>query len=376
MSRAPLAVPAVIVHDWFAGYHGSDRVVETLRSCLFAPEFEPDVMTFHAEHDLIPPALAAAIVAESRLARLPGVRQRGHDNGRWRYLLPYMPRWFGRLDLDRYDLVLSSAHACAAGVHKRPGAVHVCYCHAPMRYAWNPEIDDRRAGPLASRMLRLLARRMRAADRRASRLPDVYVANSTAVQERIQRFYGRDSTVVHPPVDTAAIAPGPERRSGFLWVHRLVPYKQPLLVAESFRGLDSRLTMVGVGPLEGELRASLPENVELRGWVDRDELVELYRGAEGFIHVGEEDFGISMVEALAAGTPVIGLARGGATDIVRDGIDGLLIDDADRASLRAAISGIHGRDWDRGALSDRAREFSTERFVERMRAIIDPLLAG
>lgn len=376
MSRAPLAVPAVIVHDWFAGYHGSDRVVETLRSRLFAPEFAPDVMTFHAEHALIPPALAAAIVAESRLAALPGLRQRGHDNGRWRYLLPYMPRWFGRLDLDRYDLVLSSAHACAAGVHKRPGAVHVCYCHAPMRYAWNPEIDDRRAGPLASQLLRLLARRMRAADRRASRLPDVYIANSTAVQERIRRFYGRESTVVHPPVDTAAIAPGPERRSGFLWVHRLVPYKQPLLVAESFRGLDARLTMVGVGPLEAELRASLPDNVELRGWVDRDELVELYRGAEGFIHVGEEDFGISMVEALAAGTPVVGLARGGATDIVRDGIDGLLIDDADLASLRTAIAGIRARDWNRGVLSDRAREFSTERFVERMRAIIDPLLAG
>ncbi|MBA2764115.1 MAG: glycosyltransferase, partial [Thermoleophilaceae bacterium] len=276
MSPEPLAVPGVIVHDWFAGYHGSDRVVETLRSRLFAPEFTPDVMTFHAEHDLLPPALTAAIVAESRLAALPGLRQRGHDNGRWRYLLPYMPRWFARLDLDRYDLVLSSSHACAAGVHKRPGAVHVCYCHAPMRYAWSPEIDDRRAGPVAERALRLLARRMRAADRRASRLPDVYVANSTAVQERIRRFYGRESTVVHPPVDTAAITLGSEQRSGFLWVHRLVPYKQPLLVAEAFRGLDARLTMVGVGPLEAELQASLPDNVELRGWVERDELIGLY----------------------------------------------------------------------------------------------------
>jgi len=229
---------------------------------------------------------------------------------------------------------------------------------------------------VAERVLRLLARRMRAADRRASRLPDVYVANSTAVQERIRRFYGRESTVVHPPVDTAAITLGSERRSGFLWVHRLVPYKQPLLVAEAFRGLDTRLTMVGVGPLEAELRASLPDNVELRGWVERDELIGLYQGAEGFIHIGEEDFGISMVEALAAGTPVIGLARGGATDIVRDGIDGMLIEDTDIASVRRAIAELRARDWDRQALSDRAGDFSTERFVERMRAVVDPLLAG
>ncbi len=129
---------AAIVHDWFQGYHGSERVVEAMRTGLFPAEASPDVLTFHAAHELLPPGLSSAIVQESRLASLPGIRQRGHDPGRWRYLLPYMPRYFAQLDLSPYDLVISSSHACAAMVRPRPEALHVCYCHTPMRYAWTP----------------------------------------------------------------------------------------------------------------------------------------------------------------------------------------------------------------------------------------------
>jgi glycosyltransferase involved in cell wall biosynthesis len=149
-------------------------------------------------------------------------------------------------------------------------------------------------------------------------------------------------------------------------VHRLVHYKRPDLVVEAFRDLPYRLTMVGVGPMETELRKNLPANVELRSWVAREELVRLYEQAGGFIHVGEEDFGITMVEALAAGTPVIALDRGGARDIVRDGEDGVLLGTDDADALRAAVRQIARMRSDPEALAARAAEFSRARFLEEL----------
>src|SRR5207253_7593144 len=161
----------------------------------------------------------------------------------------------------------------------------------------------------------------------------------TAVRDRIRRFYGRDATVVPPPVDVAAFDPTkPREGDHFLWVHRLVAYKRPQIVAEAFRGLPYTLTMVGVGPLEHELRAGLPPNVELLSWLDRPELVDRFERAAGFLHVGEEDFGISMVEALAAGAPVIALDKGGAKDIVRPGVDGVLLPEVTVDAIRSAVA--------------------------------------
>jgi len=366
-------VRSAIVHDWFQGFHGSERVVETMRAGLFAPDSRPDVFTFHAAHSLLPPELDAAIVKESRLASLPGVRQRGHDPGRWRWLLPYMPSYFERIELEGYDLVISSSHACAVNVRPPAGATHLCYCYTPMRYAWMPETDRERVRGVKGTALRLAARRLRRTDLRASRRPDAYVAISNAVRERIERFYGREAAVIHPPVDVDDFEPRASSGGHFLWVHRLVSYKRPELVAEAFRGLPHRLTMVGVGPLEPALKAMLPGNVELRGWVSRAELIELYAHASGFIHVAEEDFGITMVEALAAGTPVLALNRGGARDIVRDGIDGTLVEHPQVGAIRAGVERLASHEWDASNLRERASEFSRERFLERMSAVIADL---
>jgi glycosyltransferase involved in cell wall biosynthesis len=142
-------------------------------------------------------------------------------------------------------------------------------------------------------------------------------------------------------------------------------------VVEAFRDLPYRLTMVGVGPAEAGLRRNLPPNVELLPWLSREELARLFERSGGFLHVGEEDFGISMVEALAAGTPVIGLARGGAVDIVRDGVDGVLVQDADPASVREAVKRVATMTWDPDALAARAQQFSRARFVSRLREYID-----
>jgi glycosyltransferase involved in cell wall biosynthesis len=358
------------VHDWFQGFHGSERVVEAMRTGVF--DEAADVFTFHAERDMLPASLARAIVRESRVARLPGVR----DAGRWRYLLPYMPIYFAHLDLSEYDVVVSSSHACALHVRPPAAAAHVCYCYTPIRYVWLPETDERRLSSAASLTLRATAPWFRRRDRRAARRPDSFVAISTAVAERIRRFYGREATVIHPPVDVSDFRhDAPKDRDRFLWVGRLVPYKRPGLVLEAFRSLPYRLTIVGEGPLEAELRASLPENVELLGWQSREQLADLFAGAGGFIHVGEEDFGISMVEALAAGTPVIANSRGGARDIVRDGVDGRLVEDVSVASVRRAVEEIRAGEWDADALRERAESFSRPKFVRRFGAHVADVVA-
>jgi glycosyltransferase involved in cell wall biosynthesis len=367
LRRVLLDEPTAIVHDWFQGMHGSERLVDAMRTGLFPPGRGVDILTFAAARDVIPRQLAERIVRESRLAQLPGLRQTGRRAARWRYLLPYMPHYFSSLDLAGYDIVISSSHACAVNVRPPNGALHVCYCHTPMRYAWLPATDGGRVGGLGGLGLRILRRPLQRTDLEASRRPHAYAANSTAVRDRIRAFYGRDATVIHPPVEVGDFDPSLEKEPGeFLWVHRLVAYKHPELVAEAFRNLPFRLTMVGVGPLERRLRRRLPPNVRLCNWVPRDELARLYGRASGFIHAGEEDFGITMVEALAAGTPVVALDAGGAKDIVRNGVDGVLVDRADVRELRAAIHLAAEATWDPRELHSRALEFSTQRFLTRM----------
>jgi glycosyltransferase involved in cell wall biosynthesis len=239
-----------------------------------------------------------------------------------------------------------------------------------------PATDERQLGRFGGFVFARFRAWLQKVDFEAAQQPDAYLAISTAVQDRIRRFYGRDSVVVGAPVDVDDIIPTDAKdESMFLWVHRLVTYKRPEVVVDAFRDLPYRLTMVGIGPLEQMLRARLPANVELRSWVSRDELVRLYEQAAGFIHVGEEDFGITMVEALAAGTPVIALDRGGAPDIVRPGIDGVLIDQPDSGLLRDAVAKVATTAWDTAALAEQARSFSRERFVDRFLAQVQTVAA-
>lgn len=351
-----------LLHDWFQGMYGSERVVEALFSGLFPPESRPDVYTFQSLDERLPAELAERIVKRSRLSTLPGLR-----GGRWRYLLPYMPAYFRNLPLEDYELVIASSHSVAVQARVHPRTPYVCYCHTPMRYAWLQELDRR--GKSKDLWLRALAPWLRRVDRKAAQRPTSYVANSETVRQRIKLFYGRDATVINPPVDVSEFRPtAPSDPGHFLWVHRLVDYKRPLQVAEAFRRLPYRLTMVGIGSLRAELEAIAPPNVTVRGWLSRSDLVRLYEDAAGFIHVGEEDFGITMVEALAAGTPVIALNRGGAAEIVRDGTDGVLVEAPDVGTLESAIDRVATTTWEPSELARRAVGFSRERFLAAFRS--------
>ncbi|MFO1413403.1 MAG: glycosyltransferase [Burkholderiales bacterium] len=312
-----------VVHDWLDTWGGGENVLaEILRLYPDADlyslvDFMPDDLRVR---------LAGRHARTTFLQRVPGARRR------FRLLLPLFPRAIESLDLSAYDLVLSSSHAVAKGVRTHPHQLHVCYCHTPMRYAW-----DMRAQYLGQRGLATGLRgaavnrvldRLRDWDRAASARVTHFIANSAFVQARIARCYGREAAVIHPPVDTEAFTPAtpppplPER-SYYLAASRWVPYKRLDLVVEAFRALPQlRLVVAGDGPDLPPVRSHAPSNVEFAGQVTRERMRELLRGARGFVFAALEDFGILPVEAQACGTPVIAFGEGGARETVVEGVTG------------------------------------------------------
>ncbi len=352
-----------IAHEWLVRYAGSERVVEqirnafpdaVLRSTIVAPERLPASM-----HD-----------AESTfLQRIPGAA----DHHEW--LLPLMPlAWHQLAPLDDVDAVVSSSHACVRSVRIAPGIPHLCYCHTPMRYAWDFASEQQRFPRPIRPVARVVMPAVRRWDRRTAQRVTAFVANSSAVAARIRRFYGRSADVIHPPVETDYFTPGTGARDGFLYVGRLVGYKRPDLAVECFRDLPHRLTVIGEGHLEAELRATAPPNVTFVSSVSKAELRAHYRAAQALIYPADEDFGITMAEAQACGTPVIGLRAGGALDIVREPETGFLAATADVGALRTLIRRAAVTDFDHDAISAAADRFSAQRFRARMLEAVDTLL--
>ncbi len=353
-----------VVHDWLTIPGGSEDVVIELL------ELFPQAELFTTVYD---PRPWPAIITErpvhaSFLNRIPTATRN------YPKLLPLMSRAFESFDLSGFDLVLSSSHANAKNVHTPPGTLHVCYCHTPMRYAWEPEfLAGEEIGRTTRLLLPPLLGWLRRTDLAGARRPDVLVANSAHVAARIRRFYGREAHVVHAPVDVDHYL-GIERRPAddpfYLVFGRVVPYKRVDLALAGAALAGRRVKVAGGGRALEAARASAGPNAELLGRVSDDERDALFASARALLFPGEEDFGIVPVEAQAAGLPVIAYGVGGARETVRDGATGVLFEPQTAAALAAAIDRFESLELDPRAPRENARAFGRARFRAEMAAVI------
>ncbi len=344
-----------VVHDWLNGMRGGEKVLEEILPLV--PD--PTIFTLFHVPGSVSPEIERFPIRASFLNRLPFARRR------YREYLPLFPRAVESFDLSGFDLVVSSSHCVAKGAQAPEGVPHLCYCHTPVRYAWD-QFDDyfpRATTPLF-RLKKIVIDRLRAWDRATAGRPTRYLANSSAVADRIRRHYGRSSEVVPPPVDVEFFQGSPKSREPFLLaVGSLVPYKRHDVAIEAARRLGRPLVLVGKGPEERRLRALASPSVQILADLDRESLRDLYWRCFAFVQPGEEDFGISLVEAAACGAPAAALDRGGARDTVSDGVSGVLYAEPGPDGLVRAVGEIAGRDFDYTAVRAAALPFARERFA-------------
>ncbi len=350
-----------LVHDYLNQYGGAERVLEALHDIV------PDAPVYTSIYD------AAAMPAQYRdwdirttwMQALPLWRRFFRH-----YFLLY-PKAFESIPLQQYQLIISSSSAYAKGVIPAPGAVHICYCHTPMRFAWQTDqyiAREQIRGPIKV-IMQFLLRYLREWDVRSAPRVTHYIANSRVVAERIRTHYQREATIIPPPVD---LAPFQNIPAGdyLLTGGRLVPYKRIDLAIQACSALGVPLVVFGDGRDKAELMAMAGPTVRFVGRVSEAERLELFAGARGFLFPGEEDFGITPLEAMAAGRPVLAYRAGGALDTVIPDQTGVFFDTQTVDAVQAGITQLMGRTWDAQRIRHHAEQFSRERFIERMQAVI------
>lgn len=342
-----------VVHDWLTGMRGGELVLAEILDLV--PE--PTIFTLFHFRGSVSPRIERVPIVTSWLSRLP-ITPRNYRN-----FLPLFPAAVESFDLEGFDLVVSSSHCVARGAIQRGAARHLCYCHTPVRYAYDQ--FDAYFSPGKTRgfgLKRFFIDRLRRWDQATSGRPDRYLANSTRVAERILSAYGRESGVVFPPVDTDFFTPSDAAPQDYaLCVGALVPYKRFDRAIEWSRRSGRPLRVVGGGPEENRLRETAPASVSFEKDLPREELRERYRRCAFFLQPGEEDFGIASVEAQACGRPVVALGRGGASDVVAPGTGSTFPASAPEAILRA-IDSLSGVGFNAERAVANAQRFSTRRF--------------
>lgn len=353
-AASPPRKSVTLIHDYLLVMRGAERTFAAIAE-LYP---QAPILTLLYDEEATQERFRGRVTA-SALQRL-GVSQRT-----FRKLLPLYPLAVARLRLPSSDVALSSSSAFAHGVRVPPGVVHVCYCHTPFRYAWYEEARALGELPPALRpLLRMQLRQMRRWDAKAASRVDSYIANSELTRERIKRYYGRDSVVIHPPVETHRFAPGSPGDS-LLVVSELVRHKRVHVALEAARRARAPICVVGTGPERKALSAAYPD-ARFLGRAGDDELAQLYSQARAVVVPSIEEFGITAVEAQAAGRPVIAAAAGGALETVLDGSTGLLASPDDAGSFEQAIASIDRIEFDPGEAVANAERFSVERFRARI----------
>jgi glycosyltransferase involved in cell wall biosynthesis len=367
-------VKVAIVHDWLVVSGGAEKVLKNIIECFPKADIF-SIVDFLEDRECV----KGKSVKTSFIQRLPFARRR------YRAYLPLMPLAIEQVDLSGYDLVISSSHAVAKGVLTGPNQVHVSYVHSPIRYAWDLQHQYLRESHLSkgikSAMARVLLHYIRAWDSRSANGVDHLVANSQFIARRIRKAYQREATVIYPPVDLANMTVCTQKEDFYVTASRMVPYKRIDLIVRAFSQTpERRLVVIGDGPEMKKIKALAGDNVTILGHQPLDVLVDHLRRARAFVFAAEEDFGISVVEAQACGTPVIAFGRGGALESViglpLERPTGVFFGEQTQESLLEAVNRFENNAglFDPRQCRRNAERFSSENFKTALMNFIDSRL--
>jgi glycosyltransferase involved in cell wall biosynthesis len=367
-------IRVALVHDWLTGMRGGEKVLEAIA------ELYPGATI----HTLLHVKGSVSDAIESHPQQHSFVQWLPSAARHYRQYLPLFPTAIEQFDFDPYDLVISTSHCAAKSVVVPGRTPHVCYCHSPMRYAWD-QFDSyfgpAQIGATRSALLRPVMARLARWDRDTAGRVDRYVANSHYVAGRIRRYYNRGSTVVYPPVETTYYRPDPAVavEPFLLAVSALVPYKRLDVAIRAAATARMPLTIVGRGPEEARLRAlaaSTGREITFTGWLSDEEIRDRYRRCRAVVMPGVEDFGMVPVEAQACGRPVVALGEGGALDSVIDGVTGILVRDDSVEAFAQAFRDVASRDFDSAAIRRHAEAFGKARFQQEFQTVVGDAISA
>jgi glycosyltransferase involved in cell wall biosynthesis len=351
-----------LVHDYLVQDGGAEKVLGVMQ------EIWPQAPTYTLFFD--PKKLPAF---EGRDIRTSFLQQMPLALKKYQWYITLMPTATEHYDLSDYDVVVSSTSAFAKGVLTRPGTIHICYCHTPTRYLWSDThsyVEELHVPRFIKSMLPPVLSRLRVWDKQAADRVDHFIANSQTVRERIKKYYRKDARVIFPPVDTHRFHISLRPKTYFLTGGRLVAYKRFDLVINACNKTGIPLKIFGSGPIQDDLRRQAKSNVEFLGKVNSDVLHDLYANALAFIHPQEEDFGITPIESMAAGRPVIAYRKGGAVETVVEELTGEFIDTQTWEELADHLIRFNETRYDPRAIKTHAEKFSRERFMNELRDFV------
>jgi len=345
-----------IVHEWFVNYAGSEKVVESFTNIWQDADIFGLVDFLTDNH--------RDIILKGKHAKTSLIQKFPFSKKRHRYYLPLFPLAIERLDLSGYDLIISSSHAVAKGIKTKPDQLHISYCHSPMRYAWdnaelylnNADISTGLKGFLARSTINYL----RKWDLKTASRPNYLIANSKFIAGKIKRIYNREADIIYPPVDINKFTCETGKEDFYLSASRMVPYKKVDLIVKAFSGMkDKNLKVIGEGPEFDKIKTMATSNIEVLSFND-NLLKSLLQKTKALVFAAEEDFGITVVEAMACGTPVIALNKGGTAETVIDGTTGILFDSQNVEIIKNAVHKFEKEKniFDPIVISNHAKKFS------------------
>ena len=358
-----------LVHDWLTGMRGGERVLEQMIELYPGAE----IHTLLHIPGTVSETIEACPIQTTFVQRLP------YAATRYPWYLPVFPWAVEQLSLSGYDLVISSSHCVAKSVITESTTPHLCYCHTPMRYAWDQfdaYFSRERQGNIRYAAIRAIIASLRRWDRATASRVDAFAANSAWVAGRISRYYGRSATVIPPPVDTEFFVPTENGKleDYYLVVSALSPYKCNEVVFKAFNRMQRRLVVVGTGPDKERLEALSGPTVQMLGRVDDKELRSLYQGCRGVVLAAVEDAGIVPVEVMACGRPSLVLARGGASETILDGVTGILIEEQTPEAVIQAVDRAEATPFNSEEIRASALQYAPDRFLDRFSTFINTSL--